>query len=143
NAEPAAMQGALNLTAMQDSIGQQGFGVSTDVPGRIELVAHAVERHLDSSDLYAYRFVVSQFGERSRHVPFLVHRHRCSSYAVRVKYGRGTIACQSATGKVSFCFEFANLPLCLSERLLFKIPRKNFDFVWWQTQQEGFLRARL
>src|SRR5262245_11903792 len=82
------MEGALDLTAMQQSVGEQGFGVSAHVAGRIELVAHPIKRDLDASDLHPHRHVVPQFAERSRCVPFLVHRHCRSSYAGKSSMAR-------------------------------------------------------
>src|SRR5689334_18347094 len=90
------MEGAFDLTAMQQSVGEQSFGVSTDVAGRIELVADAIEGHLDASDLHAHRLVVAQFAEQSRRVPVLVHRHCLSSYPVEVECCPSTIVYQSA-----------------------------------------------
>src|SRR5262245_57143102 len=79
NVEPAVMEGAFDLTPIQQSVGEQGFGMSADVAGRIELVANAIERHFNASDLHAQRLVVPQFAEQSRRVPCLVHRHCLSS----------------------------------------------------------------
>src|SRR5215470_3202496 len=110
NVEPAAMEGTFDLTTMQQSVGEQGFGVSADVASRIELVADTIERHLNASDLHAHRLPVPQFTEQSRRVPIFVHRHCLSSYAVEVERGRSTIIYHSATSKGWFCLAFSAPP---------------------------------
>src|SRR6516162_3852364 len=54
--------------------------MSADVPGCIKLVAHAIERNLDASDLHAHRLVLPEFADRNCRVPFLVLRHSLPSF---------------------------------------------------------------